>query len=72
MVRDDPKLLDDSGEVPKLNGVDSSSIFSCEILSLLDENISHVVKRLMCFKKRNGLRKILYLHSPKCAKDFTY
>ena len=36
MVQDDPKLLDDSGEVPKPNGVVGGSIPDHEIVSLLD------------------------------------
>ena len=34
MVQDDPKLPDDSGKVPKPNGVAGRSIPSCEIASL--------------------------------------
>jgi hypothetical protein len=51
MVRDDPKLPDDSGEVPKSNGVVGGSIHGREIISLL-EGTSQVVMHLMCFKKR--------------------
>ena len=47
MVRDNPKLLDDSGELPKLKEVVGSSIPDREIVSLLDK-FSHVVKRLIC------------------------
>ena len=36
-VRDDPKLLDDSGKVSKSNGVVGGSIPSYEIVSLLDK-----------------------------------
>jgi hypothetical protein len=36
VVRDDPKLLDDSGEVPKPNGEVGNLIPSHEIISLLD------------------------------------
>jgi hypothetical protein len=36
MVRYDPKLLDDSEEVPKPNGVVGGSIPGHEIVSLLD------------------------------------
>jgi hypothetical protein len=35
-VRDDLKLLDDSGKVPKLNGVVGDSIPSRGVVSLLD------------------------------------
>ena len=38
-VQDDPKLLDDSGEVPKLNGVIGGSILGREIVSLLDQKL---------------------------------
>jgi hypothetical protein len=41
MVRDDPKLPDDSGEVPKLNGMDGGSIpISLELISLLDGKLT--------------------------------
>ena len=40
LVRDDPKLLDDSAEAPKLNGVVGGSILSCGIVSLLYEKTS--------------------------------
>lgn len=36
VVRDELELLDDSGEVHKLNGVASGLIPKCEIVSLLD------------------------------------
>ena len=39
-IRDDPKLLDDSGEVPKPNRVVGGSIFSREIVSLLDGKLT--------------------------------
>ena len=48
----DPKLLDDSGEVPKLNGVVGGLIIGCEIVSLLDKKTSQVVKRLIWFNKK--------------------
>lgn len=38
VVRDDPELPDNSGKVPKPNGMDGSSS-PCEIVSLLDEKI---------------------------------
>ena len=47
-VRDDPKEPNDSGEVPKPNGVVGGSIPDHEIVSLLDEKTSQVVKRLLC------------------------
>ena len=40
MVRDDPKLPDDSGGISKLNGVVGSSIPGCEIISLLDRKLT--------------------------------
>ena len=49
-VRDDPKLLDDSGDAPKQKGAVGGSIPSCEIISLLDgklvrwSNASYVPK----------------------------
>jgi hypothetical protein len=38
VVRDDRKLLDDSGDIPKPNEVVGGSIPNCEIVSLLDGN----------------------------------
>ena len=40
MVRDDPKLLDDSGKVPIPNGVVGGSIPGREIVSLLDRKLA--------------------------------
>ena len=40
MVRDDPKLLDDRGKVPKLNGVVGGLNPDREITSLLDKESS--------------------------------
>jgi len=40
LVRDDPKLLNDSGKVPNPNGVVGGSIPSCEIVSLLDGKLA--------------------------------
>jgi hypothetical protein len=51
-VRDDPKLSDDSGEVPKLNGVVDGSILDREVVSLRDGKTSQVVKHLLCFKNK--------------------
>ena len=59
MVQDDFKLLDDSGEVPKPNGVVGGSILGHEIVSLLEGN-SQVVKRLLCSKKNTHLTLHLY------------
>ena len=39
-VRDDPNPPDNSGEVPKLNGVVGGSISDCEIVSLLDGKLA--------------------------------
>jgi hypothetical protein len=38
--RDDPKLLDDSGEVPRPNGVVGGSTLGREIASLLDGELA--------------------------------
>jgi hypothetical protein len=51
-VRDDPKLHDDSGEVPKPNGQVADSIPGCEIVSLLDGKTSQVVKAQPLFQKK--------------------
>ena len=52
MVKDDHKLLDESGEVPESNGVVGGSIPNREIVSLLDGKSNQVVKRLLCSPKR--------------------
>jgi hypothetical protein len=39
-VQDEPKLLDDSGKVPKLNEVIGGSIPGCKIISLLDGKLA--------------------------------
>jgi len=46
VVRDDPKLLDDSGEVPKSKEEVGGSIPGCEIVSPLDKKLPHVCKKL--------------------------
>ena len=48
-IREALKVLDDSGEEPKPNGVVNSSIPSRELLSTRRKN-SHVATRLMCSK----------------------
>ena len=50
-VRDDPKLINDTGEVPKPNWVVGGSILGCEIVSQFDIKTSQVVKRLLCSRK---------------------
>ena len=40
LVRDDPKLPDDSGKVPKPNGVVGDSIPDYEIVSLFDGKLA--------------------------------
>ena len=40
VVRDDTKMLDGSGKVAELNGVNGGSIPGCEIVSLLDGNLA--------------------------------
>ena len=39
MVRDDPKLLDDSGEIPKCQGRGWLFGSRCEISAVLDRNL---------------------------------
>ena len=50
VVLNDPKLPDDSGEVPKLNGMVGGSKPGHEIVSLLDGKLARWSKRLMCSK----------------------
>ena len=40
LVKDDPKLLDDSGKVPKPNRVVGGLNPRCEIVSLLDKKLA--------------------------------
>ena len=64
VVQDDPKLLDDSGEVPKPNGVVGNLIPGREIISLLDE------KLVKWWSPPKELKKIkeskLYGHHLRC------
>ena len=48
LVCDGPKLPDDSGDVSKPKGVIDGWISDRELVCLLDEKVSQVVKRLMC------------------------
>ena len=57
MVRDDPKLSDDGGEVPKPNGVVGGSIPVSEIISLLDEKLTMRIKRLLQYVPEKGKKK---------------
>ena len=59
MIRDDPKLSDDNGEVPKPDKVIGGEIFGNDIVSLLDGKTSQVVKTPHVFpkKKRKKERK---------------
>jgi hypothetical protein len=52
LVRDDPKLPDDSGHVPKPNGVVGNSILGRENVSLLDEKLARW-SSASCFSKKN-------------------
>ena len=53
-VRDDLKLPDDSGEVPKLNGVVGGSIPNREIVSLLGGKLARWSSASCVTKKRKG------------------
>ena len=48
LVRDDPKLLCDSGEVPKPKGSGCNSIPTCEIVSLLDGKLAKWSRSTSC------------------------
>jgi hypothetical protein len=53
VVWDDPKLPNDSGEVPKPNKSGGGLIYNRAIVSLLDKKkTNQVVKRLMCSPKK--------------------
>ena len=60
MVRDDLKLPDDSGEVPKPNGVVGSPIPGCEIISLLDGNQLGGQKNTSCVPKKGKIHKMIF------------
>ena len=47
-VRDDPKLLDDSGKIPKADEVVGDLTPNYEIFSLLDMKNSKVAVHLLC------------------------
>ena len=49
LVQDDSKVLDDGGEIPNLEEEVGGSIIGCEISSLPNIEIYHVVNCLMCF-----------------------
>ena len=49
LVWDDPELLDDNEEVPKLDGVVGGSIPGCDIVYLLDGKL----KASLVFQKQN-------------------
>lgn len=51
LVRDDPKLPDDSGEYPKPNRVIGRAIPRCGMFSLPDGRFSQVTSRIMCSQK---------------------
>ena len=61
MLQDDTKLPDDSGEVPKPNGVIGNSIPGCEIVSLLDRKLASWSSAPCVPKKKKlcGLLRIL-------------
>jgi hypothetical protein len=56
LVQDDPILIlpDDSGEIPKPNGVVGSSIPRCESISLLDSKLTRWSKTPRVFQKPKG------------------
>jgi hypothetical protein len=55
-VQDDPKLSDDTGEVPKSNGVVGGSIPGRELVSLLDQKLV----RWLSVNKRRFATYIFY------------
>jgi hypothetical protein len=67
MVQDDLKLLEDSGEVPKSNGVVGGSIPGREIDSLLDGELArwssafYVQKRMKKEKKTVVMRRFWFV-----------
>ena len=66
MVQDDPILVlpDDSGEIPKSNGVVGGSIPRREIISLLDSKLTRWSKTPHVFQKPK-IRKFLCKLNPK-------
>lgn len=73
MVQDDPKLLEDSGEVPRPNGVVGGSIPGHEVSSLLDGKTSQVAMCLLCsqlfLKRKNGLSSFVLPSLSNCIDD---
>ena len=63
-IQDDPKLLEDSGEVPKPNEVVGGSIPSCETIFLLDE------KLVKWSKTMSGKNRRLVTDEPVEVDDF--
>ena len=57
-IRDDPTLLDDSGEVPNPNGVVDGSIPSCEIIFLLDGKLAKWSGTSCVQKKKKKIKKL--------------
>jgi hypothetical protein len=57
-VQYDPKLSDDSGEVPKPNGVDDGTIPDREIVSLLDGKLVRWSITLCVPKRKRKKREI--------------
>jgi hypothetical protein len=68
LVQDDPKLPDDSGDVPKLNGVVGGSIPSREIISLLEGKQAKWSKAHHVFQQKKKEKKIIGCH----LKGLTY
>jgi hypothetical protein len=58
LVRDDPKLLDDSGEVPKSKRVVGSSIPNYEFVPLLDRKLARSPKMPHVFQKEKEKENI--------------
>ena len=56
LIQADPKLLDDSGEVPKLTWVVGGLIPICEIVSLLDEKLA-MWSSISCVSKKPKKKK---------------
>jgi hypothetical protein len=72
LVQDDPKLLDDSGEVPKLNGVLGGSNPGREIVFLLDEKLATWSSTSCVPMKKRKETNLEVWESQKAYESYTY
>ena len=61
-IQEDPKLRNDSGEAPKLNGVVGGLILGCKIVSLLDRKLPRW-SSVSCVPKILKMNKLKIINS---------